>query len=63
MGESAPFSLGAAPPPLPRARDPEGALSGSLFFRGSSKWTVAIGRHSAFPGPDAAIMLALLGDV
>ena len=52
------------PPPRPPAPGSRGsAFLGSLFFRGSRFWTVAIGCHSAFPRPDAATMLALLRGV
>ena len=51
------------PPRLPAPGSRGSAFLGSLFFRGSRFWTVAIGCHSAFPRPDAAIMLAPLRDV
>ena len=56
-GESA---VSPAPPGVPRER-----FFGEPVFPGVQRleWTVAIGCHSAFPGPDAATMLALLGDV
>jgi len=53
-------SLPRSPPGVPRER-----FFGEPVFPGVQRleWTVAIGCHSAFPGTDAATMLALLGDV